>query len=45
MSFWERAYKVGWASKDDLNSAVQLKEISAAEYKEITKDDYVAPKE
>ncbi|MEK5171830.1 XkdX family protein [Heyndrickxia sp. FSL W8-0496] len=45
MSFWERAYKVGWASKDDLNSAVQWNEITPEEYKQITKEDYVAPAE
>ena len=45
MTFWQMAYKFGWASKDDLNLAVQLKEISPEEYKQITKDDYVAPTE
>ena len=45
MSFWQLAYTFEWANKDDLKRAVQLKEITSEEYKQITKDDYVAPTE
>lgn len=42
MSFWEIAYKFSWASKADLQRAVQLKEISLEEYNNITGEEYVA---
>lgn len=42
MNFWEMAYKFGWASKDDLKLAVQLKEVTADQYLNITKEEYVA---
>lgn len=40
MSFWELAYKYNWASKADLQRAVQLKEITTEEYEEITSEPY-----
>ncbi|WP_102274108.1 XkdX family protein [Cytobacillus massiliigabonensis] len=43
MTFWQMAYKFGWASIEDLQLAVRLNEITADQYKEITKEDYVAP--
>jgi hypothetical protein len=45
MSFWELAYKQEWASKEDLQLAVQLEEITAEEYQTITDEAYVAPAE
>lgn len=36
MSFWQLAYKFDWASKGDLQLAVQLGEITADEYKIIS---------
>lgn len=42
MSFWELAYKFNWASKTDLQRAVQLKEITPEEYESITGEPYEA---
>ena len=40
MSFWQMAYKYGGAAINDLKQAVQLRLISADEYKTITGEDY-----
>lgn len=40
MTFWQIAYKFGWATIEDLRLAVKLKEITADEYKTITGEDY-----
>lgn len=42
MSFWHLAYNLNWASKKDLGLAVQLKEITADEFEEITGEEYKA---
>jgi uncharacterized XkdX family phage protein len=40
MSFWQLAYQFGWATKEDLKMAVQLKEITESEYETITGESY-----
>lgn len=39
MQFWEMAYKLKWATKDDLKKAVEKGLITVAGYKEITGED------
>lgn len=43
MSFWQIAYKYGWATLDQLKQAVDYKLITTDDYKTITGKDYVAP--
>jgi phage uncharacterized protein, XkdX family len=40
MSFWQMAYRYGWASKDQLKQAVGYSLITAAEYQQITGEAY-----
>ena len=40
MSFWAYAYRFGWANKDQLRSAVEYNDLSAAEYQDITGEPY-----
>lgn len=40
MTFWQMAYHYGWAAKNDLKQAVQLKLITIDDYKTITGQDY-----
>lgn len=41
MSFWEMAYQYGWATKEDLQLAVQLNDLTPEEYEAITGEPYV----
>ena len=40
MTFWQMAYKYGWATKAQLAEAVGYKLITADDYKTITGEDY-----
>lgn len=40
MTFWETAYKHGWATIDQLRQAVAYSLISADQYKQITGENY-----
>jgi uncharacterized protein (DUF433 family) len=40
MSFWQVAYKYGWATKDQLKQAVEYELIKDTDYKTITGEDY-----
>lgn len=42
MTFWEAAYKYGWATLDQMKQAVAKGLITAADYKTITGEDYAA---
>lgn len=42
MTFWQMAYKYGWATLDQMKQAVGYKLITAADYKQITGTDYTA---
>jgi uncharacterized XkdX family phage protein len=42
MSFLTSAYKWGWVTKAQLQAAVVSKKITAADYKQITCEDYEA---
>lgn len=42
MSFWESAYKYGWATISNLKQAVQYQAITADQFKQITGQDYTA---
>lgn len=42
MSFWQMAYRYGWASKDQLKQAVGYSLITATDFKTITGEDYAA---
>lgn len=45
MTFWNLAYKQGWATKDQLKQAVGFNLITAADYKTITDEEYSAANE
>lgn len=39
-AFWQMAFNLGWATKEQIRFATTMGDITEAEFKEITKEDY-----